>query len=317
MISSLTRFGGVHGQRPTQGPREAVDLYTRYIHGEINRRDFLSGLSRFAVAGLTVERDRRRADAQLRCRRSRCRRPTSGSRPATSPCRRRRATAASRAISCVRSARTRATATPAKLPGILVVHENRGLNPHIEDIARRFALANFMAFAPDALTSVGGYPGDDLRGRRAVRQGGHREEARGLRRQRALAEGAARLQRQDRRRPASATAAASRTRWPCRLGADLAAAAPFYGGAPPAADVPKIKAAILVHHGEADTRLVEAWPAYEAALKAANVPHEGHIYQGRRARLQQRRDARALQQGRRRRGVAAHDRLVQQVRVRA
>ena len=65
-----------------------------------------------------------------------------------------------------------------------------------------------------------------------------------------------------------------------RLGADLAAAAPFYGGAPPAADVPKIKAAILVHHGEADKGLVAAWPAYEAALKAANVPHEGHIYRG-------------------------------------
>ena len=91
---------------------------------------------------------------------------------------------------------------------------------------------------------------------------------------------------------------------------------PFYGGAPPAADVPKIKAAVLVHHGSEDTRLVEAWPAYEAALKAAGVTLRGPHLSRRRPRLQQRRDAAALQQGRRRPGVEAHDRLVQQVRAR-
>ena len=86
-----------------------------------------------------------------------------GSRPATRRFRRRRAMAASRAIWCGRSAPTR-EGKPSKLPGIIVVHENRGLNPHIEDIARRFALANFMAFAPDGLTSLGGFPGDDYDG---------------------------------------------------------------------------------------------------------------------------------------------------------
>ncbi len=176
------------------------------------------------------------------------------------------------------SADTR-TATPAKLPGILVVHENRGLNPHIEDIARRFALANFMAFAPDALTSVGGYPGDDLRGGELF---GKVDAAKKL--EDFVASALWLKARPDCTGKIGVTGfcygGGIANTLAVRLGADLAAAAPFYGGAPPAADVPKIKAAILVHHGELDTRLVEAWPAYDAALKAANVPHEGHIYPG-------------------------------------
>ena len=160
------------------------------------------------------------------------------------------------------------------------MHENRGLNPHIEDIARRLALANFMAFAPDALTSVGGYPGDDYKGGAAVR-------ARSTTAKKLEDFVAAALWLKAR---ADCTGRIGVTGFcygggiantlAVRLGADLAAAVPFYGGAPPAADVPKIKAAILVHHGALDTRLVEAWPAYEAALKAAKVPYEGHIYPG-------------------------------------
>jgi len=170
-------------------------------------------------------------------------------------------------------------ATAAKLPGILVVHENRGLNPHIEDVARRFALANFMAFAPDALTSVGGYPGDDAKGGELFGKvdGGKKTED----------FVAAALWLKSR---ADCTGKIGVTGFcygggiantlAVRLGADLAAAAPFYGGAPPAADIPKIKAAILVHHGQLDTRLAEAWPAYDTALKAAGVQHEGHIDPG-------------------------------------
>jgi carboxymethylenebutenolidase len=167
--------------------------------------------------------------------------------------------------------------TVAKLPGIIVVHENRGLNPHIEDIARRFALENFMAFAPDGLTSVGGYPGDDYKGGQLF----------------------AKVDRAKMTEDFIAAARWLKSRADCtgrigvtgfcfggalsntlavRMGADLAAAAPFYGAAPPAADVPKIKAAILVHHGELDKPLATAWPAYEAELKKAGVPHEGHIY---------------------------------------
>jgi carboxymethylenebutenolidase len=266
---------------PSEKPRlptEAIELYNRYIHGEISRRDFLNGASRFAVAGLTAAaivdalmpnyaaaQQVSRTDDRIKA----------GYVTVPSP-------AGNGSIKgyLVRpfSADTR-DATPAKLPGILVVHENRGLNPHIEDITRRFALANFMAFAPDALTSVGGYPGDDARGGELF----------------AKVDTAKKLE------DFVAAALWLKARPDCtgkigvtgfcygggianalavRLGSDLAAAAPFYGGAPAAADVPRIKAAILVHHGALDTRLAEAWPAYDAALKAANVPHEGHIYPG-------------------------------------
>ena len=170
-------------------------------------------------------------------------------------------------------------ATPAKLPGIIVVHENRGLNPHIEDIARRIALENFMTFAPDGLTSLGGFPGDDYHG--------------GLL-----------FQKVDGKKMLEDIAAAAmwlKSRPDCtgkigitgfcygggvcntlavRFGADMAAAVPYYGTPPSADDIPKIKAGILVHHGELDTRLAATWPAYDKALTAANVPHEGYIYPG-------------------------------------
>ena len=176
------------------------------------------------------------------------------------------------------SADTR-SATVTKLPGIIVVHENRGLNPHIEDIARRLALANFMAFAPDGLTSLGGFPGDDYKGGQLF----------------------ARIDRQKMFEDMVAAAMWLKSRSDCtgkigitgfcygggvansmavRLGADLAAAVPFYGSVPPADDIPKIKAPILVHHGELDTRLAATWPEYDKALTAINVPHEGYIYPG-------------------------------------
>jgi carboxymethylenebutenolidase len=166
-----------------------------------------------------------------------------------------------------------------KLPGVLVVHENRGLNPYIEDVARRLGTENFIAFAPDGLTSVGGYPGDDEKG------------------------GAA-FQKVDRAKMTEDFVAAARwlkARPDCsgkigvvgfcygggiantlavRLGDDLAAAVPFYGAPPPADDVAKIKATVLVHHGAMDTRLAGTWPAYEAALKANHVQYEGFVYEG-------------------------------------
>ena len=177
-------------------PIEAVELYNRYIHGEITRRYFLHGVKRFAVGGLTVgaivdalmpnyaeaqqvSKTDERIKAELR----------------DSPL-----AAGQRQHQGLPGApvqRRYARGHPAKLPGILVVHENRGLNPHIEDIARRLALANFMAFAPDALTSVGGYPGDDDKGGQLFANVDQREEDRGLRRCRALAEGASGLHRQD------------------------------------------------------------------------------------------------------------------------
>jgi len=170
-------------------------------------------------------------------------------------------------------------AMPAKLPGIIVVHENRGLNPHIEDIARRLALANFMAFAPDGLTSLGGFPGDDYKGGQLFGKVDRNKMTEDF-----VAAATWLKSRADCTGKIGATGfcyggGISNT-LAVRLGADIAAAAPFYGAVPARQDIPKIKAAIMVHHGELDTRLAATWPAYDTALKEANVPHEGYIYPG-------------------------------------
>jgi carboxymethylenebutenolidase len=159
-----------------------------------------------------------------------------------------------------------------------VVHENRGLNPHIEDIARRLALDNFMAFAPDALAPLGGYPGDEDKAREAFQkldQAKTRED---------LVAGANYLKG----RPdctgkvgvvgfcyGGGIAHMLATRLP-----DLAAAVPFYGNSPAPEEAAKIKAPLLIHFAETDQRINAAWPAYEAALKAANVRYTAHMYPG-------------------------------------
>ena len=259
-------------------PPEAVELYTRYVHGEVTRRDFLHGLKRFSVLGLTAGA---LADALMPNYALGQQVPKSDERIKASyvsvPSPEGNGSIKGYFVRPV-SADTR-DATPAKLPGILVVHENRGLNPHIEDIARRLALANFNAFAPDALTSVGGYPGDDYKGGQLFAKVDNAKKLEDF-----IAAALWLKARPDGNGKVGVTGfcyggGVSNT-LAVRLGADLAAAVPFYGGAPPAADVSKIKAAILVQHGALDTRLVEAWPAHEAALKAANVPYEGHIYPG-------------------------------------
>ena len=171
------------------------------------------------------------------------------------------------------------TAGTNRLPAILVVHENRGLNPHIEDVARRLALENFMAFAPDGLTSVGGYPGDDAKGGELFGKVDRTKMGEDL-----YAAAVWLKKRPDSTGKLGVTGfcfgGGIANQLAVRMGADLAAVAPFYGGAPPAADVPKIKAAVLVHHGGEDTRLVMAWPEYDKAMTAAGVVHEGHIYPG-------------------------------------
>jgi carboxymethylenebutenolidase len=264
-------------QRPRL-PNEAIELYNRYIHGEISRRDFMEGAKRFAIGGLTAgaiieallpnyvqAQQVSKTDDRIKASYVTVPSPEgNGSikgyfvRPF--------------------SADTR-DATAAKLPGILVVHENRGLNPHIEDIARRFALANFMAFAPDGLTSLGGYPGDDNRGGQMFGKVDGKKMFEDF-----VASALWLKSRADCTGRIGATGfcfgGGVANNLAVRLGPDLAAAVPFYGTAPAAADIPKIKAAILVQHGELDTRLASAWPAYDTALKAANVPHEGYIYPG-------------------------------------
>jgi carboxymethylenebutenolidase len=169
--------------------------------------------------------------------------------------------------------------TVTKLPGVIVIHENRGLNPHIEDIARRFALANFMAFAPDGLTSLGGFPGDDYKGGQMFGKIDHNKMSEDM-----VAAAVWLKARPDCTGKIVATGfcygGGIANMLAVRLGGDLAAASPFYGGPPATDDIAKIKGAILVHHGELDTRLAATWPAYDKALTAANVPHEGYIYAG-------------------------------------
>jgi carboxymethylenebutenolidase len=254
-------------------PKEAIELYNSYIHGEISRRDFMDGAKRYAVGGLAVAtivealmpkyleaQQVSKTDPRLKTSYETVQSPMGNG--------------------SIKGYLARpASAGTNKLPAILVVHENRGLNPHIEDVARRLAVANFMAFAPDGLTSLGGYPGDDDKGGQMF----------GM------------VDRNKMTEDFVASATWLKNRADCtgkigatgfcfgggianilaeRLGGDIAAVAPFYGGNPPLADVPKIKAAVLVHHGGEDMRLVMAWPMYEAALKAANVTYEAHIYPG-------------------------------------
>jgi carboxymethylenebutenolidase len=259
-------------------PSEAVELYNLFIHGEISRRSFLDGVQRLAVGGLAatmivealmpnyaLAQQVSKSDERIKATYE------------TIPSPQGNGSIKGYLVRPV-SADTRA-ATVTKLPGIIVAHENRGLNPHIEDIARRFGLANFMAFAPDGLTSLGGFPGDDYHGGLLF----------------------AKVDRQKMGEDFVAAARWLKSRPDCtgkigatgfcygggvannlavQLGADLGAAAPFYGAVPADADIPKIKAAILVHHGELDTRLAATWPAYDKALTAAKVPHEGYIYSG-------------------------------------
>ena len=165
-----------------------------------------------------------------------------------------------------------------KLPGVLVVHENRGLSPHIEDIARRLAVDNFLAFAPDALSPLGGYPGDEDKARELF----------------------AKLDQAKSRADFVAGANFLKGLPECtgRIGVvgfcyggtianmlattlpDLAAAVPFYGGQPSAADAARIKAPLLLHYAGNDERINAGWPAYESALKAASVKFEAFTYPG-------------------------------------
>jgi len=254
-------------------PREAIDAYTLYIHGEIDRRSFLDRVKKVAISGVAAAAI---VDQLM---------PNYAAAQQVSPTdpriRTERATVPSpNGNGSIEGVLVRPVAAGTdRLPSILVIHENRGLNPHIEDVARRLALENFMTFAPDGLTSMGGYPGDDERGGAMfgkVDRDKMRED---------LYAAAVWLKgRPDSLGRLGVTGfcfgGGVANALAVRMGADLQAAAPYYGGAPPAADVAKIKAAILVHHGGEDARLVGAWPEYDKAMTAAGVTHEGHIYPG-------------------------------------
>lgn len=250
---------------------EVLSLFDKYVHGQIDRRGFLDGATRFAVGALTAEGlllalSPRFAQAQQV--------------PPTDP--RLKAEyveiASPQGYGKIRGYLVRPAKTSGKLPTVLVVHENRGLNPHIEDIARRVALDNFIAFAPDALFPLGGYPGDEDKARELfakLDQSKTREDfVASARYLKAHPDGNGKLGVVG-FCYGGGIANLLATRLP-----DLNAAVPFYGEAAPLDKVSQIKAPLLIHFAEKDDRINAAWPAYEAALKASGVNHEAFIYQG-------------------------------------
>jgi carboxymethylenebutenolidase len=253
-------------------PQELLDLLDGYVHGHIDRRGFLDGAQKFAVGGLTamglfemlrpnyawaqqVPKDDKRIKTE--------------SATVTSP----------EGNGTIRGYLVRPASATGKLPGVLVVHENRGLNPYIEDVARRLGTEGFMAFAPDGLTSVGGYQDNDEKGAQLFQQVNQPK----------MTEDFVAAAKWLKARPdctgkigvvGFCYGGGIANKLAVRLGSDLAAAVPFYGAQPPAADVAKIKAPMLLQYASLDTRITGNWPAFEEALKANHVTYEGFVYEG-------------------------------------
>ena len=251
--------------------QELLILFDAYVHGDIDRRGFLDKAAKFAVGGLTaagllaalspdfaIAQVVPQGDPRITTERIDVDSPSGSGK--------------------VKAYLAKPAKASGKLPTVLVVHENRGLNPHIEDIARRLAVDGYLALAPDALTPLGGYPGDE-------------DKARAL---------FAQLDQSKTRQDFLAAAAVLKARadGTGKLGVvgfcygggmahflatqlpDLAAAVPFYGNHPPVEDAANVKAPLLIHFAAVDERINAAWPAYEAALKAAGVRYTAHQYPG-------------------------------------
>jgi carboxymethylenebutenolidase len=253
-------------------PQELLDLFHEYQHGDISRRTFFDRAGKFAVGGVTVAtlfetlRPNYAWAEQV---------PKDDKRLKVS----RETVPSPQGNGTITGYFVRPATATGKLPAVLVVHENRGLNPYIEDVARRFAVANFVAFAPDGLTSVGGFPGDDEKGAAAFRQ------VDGPRMMNDF-EAAARWLKA---RPESngklgaigfCYGGGVVNTMAVRLGADLNAAAPFYGRQPNADDTAKIKAPIMAHYAANDPGIDGGIPAFEAALKAGSKPYQLFTYDG-------------------------------------
>jgi carboxymethylenebutenolidase len=251
--------------------QELLILFDAYVHGGLDRRGFMDKAAKFAVGGVTAamlldQLSPKFAEAQVV-------KPDDGRIMAEHP-----EYQSPAGYGKMRGYLVRPAKPGGKLPGVLVVHENRGLNPHIEDIARRLALENFVAFAPDALFPLGGYPGDEDKARELF---GTLDQAK-TREDMIAAFGWLKARPECTGRVGAVGFCYGggivnmlATRLP-----DLAAAVAFYGSAPDAADVPKIKAPLLIQSAEVDERINGAWPGFEAALKSANVSYRRHLYPG-------------------------------------
>ena len=250
---------------------EVLRLFDQYVHGAISRRGFLDGASRYAVGGAT-------AVGLLEALS-----PNFAAAQQVAPNDARLATStiefeSPKGYGKARGYLARPAKAAPKSPAVLVIHENRGLNPHIEDIARRLALEGYVAFAPDALFSLGGYPGDEDKARELFPKLDQPKVRADF-----LAAAALLKARPDVNGRVGAVGFCwgggmvntIATQWP-----DLAAGVPFYGMAPPLDDVAKIKAPLLLHFAQNDERIDAAWPPYEAALKKAGVRYEAYVYPG-------------------------------------
>lgn len=247
--------------------QEVFDLYDDYAHNRVDRRDFMQKLSMYAVGGLTLTSlmsflmpdykgavQIQQTDPRLK---SEYINYQSGERT-------------------IKALLSKPVDAKKKLGGIVVVHENRGLNPYIEDVARRAALAGFVSVAPDMLTPLGGYPGTDDEGRTLQSKRDRNE----------MLEDFIAAYNYLKVHPDCngkvGVVGFCFGGWISNMMAvripDLSAAVPFYGGQPAAEDVPKIKAPLLLHYGELDTRVNEGWPAYEAALKENKKDYTAYIY---------------------------------------
>ena len=252
-------------------PQELLNLFDGYVHGGISRRVFLRRAEKFAVGGVTavalwqmlkpnyawaiqVPPDDKRIKAEA----------------ATVP--------SPQGNGSIKGYLVR-PANAAKLPVVLVIHENRGTNPYTEDVARRLAIANFIAFAPDGLTSLGGYPGDEEKAAALFSQVDRAKMGEDF-----LASANWLKSRPDSTGKLGAVGfcfgGGIVNQLAVRMGPDLAAGVPFYGSQPSPADAAKIKAPINAQYGELDKRVTDGWPAFDAALTEAKVPHEGHVYKG-------------------------------------
>jgi carboxymethylenebutenolidase len=252
-------------------PQELLDLFHEYQHGDIDRRTFLDRAGKFAVGGLTVAaifEGLRPNYALAQQVPPDDKRIKVGYETVPSPA----------GNGSVKGYLAR-PAKNGKLPAVLVIHENRGLNPYIEDVARRLALANFVAFAPDGLTSVGGYPGDDEKGAAAFRSVDGKK----------MTEDFVAAAKWLKARPDSTGKLGAVgfcfgggmvNQLAVRLGADLNAGVAFYGRQAGVDDVPKISAPLLFNYAGNDERVNAGIAAYEAALKANRKTYTSHLYEG-------------------------------------
>ena len=250
---------------------EVMQLFDQYVHGLIDRRGFLDGAARYAVGGISATmlldmlnpkfaeaQQIKPDDARIKARHVEYASPDGYGK--------------------MRGYLVAPAKASGKLPGVLVIHENRGLNPHTEDVARRMALENFVAFAPDALFPLGGYPGNEDKAREMYSKLDEPKSRNDFVASAAFLKGLPECT--GKVGAVGFCAGGSMVNFLATRIADLGAAVPFYGWQPSAADSAKIKVPMLIHYADNDERVNAGWPAFETALKAANVKYEMFKYSG-------------------------------------